>query len=134
MSVEIAKRYFELMDDPDAGLDEVLELFADDVIFRSPRKGIIRGKDELEPFYEANGEFFVSGAHNMIDFHKDENVVVCEGTLWGETASGRSFDDVGLVDIMTFNDEDEIEEFRAYLDYAAILDEVYDEAPAYRGT
>lgn len=133
MSIHVAKQYFELMDDTDAGTDEVLDLFADDAVFRSPRKGIVRGKDDLQSFYEANAEFFVSGAHEMRDFHEDGDVVVCEGTLWGETAEGRSFNDVGLVDIMQFNDDDEIEEFRAYLDYAAILTDVYDEAPAYRG-
>lgn len=133
MSVDVAKRYFELMDDPNAGTDAVLELFADDAVFRSPRRGIIRGKDDLETFYEANGEFFAGGAHEMREFHKDGDTVVCEGTLWGETAAGRSFEDVGLVDIMKFDDEGNIEQFRAYLDYAAILTDVYDEAPAYRG-
>lgn len=134
MSVETAKRYFELMDSADAGTEEVLDLYAEGAMIKSPRKGIIRGKDDIRSFYEANSEFFTGGAHVMEHFHQDGDTVVCEGTLDGSTVEGREFEGVGLVDIMSFNDEDEIESFRAYMDYSAVLTEVPDdeEVPSFR--
>ena len=134
MSVETAKRYFELMDSSDAGTEEVLELYAENPVLKSPRKGTVTGIDDIRSFYEANSEFFISGKHVMERFHEDGNNVVCEGTLDGMTTTGREFEGVGLVDIMTFNDDDQIIEFRAYMDYSAILSEIPDdnEIPSFR--
>jgi len=132
MNVDTAKRYFELMDDPDAGVGEVLDLYADDAVIRSPRKGTISGKDDIKAFYDANADFFTGGEHDMEAFHEDDHVVVCEGTLDGETTKGRSFEGIGLVDIMRFDDSGKIEEFRAYLDYSAILTEVQEDPPSFR--
>lgn len=131
MSVETAKRYFELMDDPDAPLDSIMDLYADDAVLHSSRKGVIRGKADIREFYEANAEFFTGGAHRMQNFYQDGTTVVCEGLLDGSTVEGREFEAVGLTDIMTFEDG-EIVRFRAYLDYAPILTEIPDDPPAFR--
>jgi len=132
MNTDTAKRYFELMDDPDTGTEQVLKLYADNAIVRSPRKGTIRGKEDIEAFYDANADFFTGGQHVMEAFHEDGNVVICEGTLDGETVEGRTFEGIGLVDIMRFDDDGKIEEFRAYLDYSAILTEVQENPPSFR--
>ncbi|KTG11379.1 hypothetical protein AUR64_03745 [Haloprofundus marisrubri] len=134
MSVEIAKRYFELMDSTSTGTDEVLDLYAEGATIKSPRKGVIHGKDDIQSFYEANAEFFTGGEHVMEHFHHDGDTVICEGTLDGSTVEGRNFEGVGLVDIMSFDDNDKIESFRAYLDYSAVLTEVPDDedVPSFR--
>lgn len=134
MNVETAKQYFKLMDSPETGTDDVLELYTENAVVKSPRKGIIEGKDKIRDFYEANSEFFVGGEHVMQAFHEDGNTVVCEGLLNGETAAGREFEGIGLVDIMQFDDNGQIEQFRAYLDYSAILSELPDddEVPSLR--
>ena len=72
MSVEIAKRYFELMDSADAGTDDVLELYGDNPVVHSSRAGVIRGLDDIRQFYEDNSEFFTGGKHHMTSFHKTE--------------------------------------------------------------
>ncbi|MFC4542450.1 nuclear transport factor 2 family protein [Halosolutus amylolyticus] len=132
MSVEVAQRYFELMDSSDAGTDDVIELYAEDPVVHSSRAGVVRGREEIRQFYEDNAEFFTGGAHHMEAFHQDGNVVVCEGYLDGETAVGRSADGVPLCDVMEFNDDDEIVAFRAYLDYRGYVDEVPEDVPNVR--
>jgi limonene-1,2-epoxide hydrolase len=134
MNVGTAKQYFDLMDSPEADTDDVLKLYAESAVIKSPRQGIIEGKDKIRDFYEANSEFFVDGEHAMQAFHEDGNTVVCEGLLDGETSAGREFQGIGLVDIMQFNDNGKIEEFRAYLDYSAILSQLpdNDEVPSLR--
>lgn len=131
MSVETAKRYFEMMDDPDVDTDEVLDLYQEDAVLHSPRKGVVRGKDAIREFYEANSEFFAGGAHRMKNFYVDGDTVVCEGVLDGSTVEGRSFEDVGLTDIMTF-EEGKIKRFRAYMDYSAVLTKIPEDPPAFR--
>lgn len=132
MSVEVAKRYFELMDSADAGTEDVLELYGDDPVVHSSRAGVIRGRDDIRQFYEDNAEFFTGGEHHMKEFHQDGNTIICEGYLDGETVVGRSADGVPLCDVMEFNDDDEIVAFRAYLDYRGYVDEVPDEVPNVR--
>lgn len=123
MSVETAKEYFRRSDDPDATVADVVELFTDDAVLKSPREGIFRGRDEVHEFYERNAVFFAEGAHNMDHFYVDGDTVVCEGTIEGRTTAGRSYEGVGLVDVMVF-DDDEIAKLRVYLDYSAILTEL----------
>lgn len=129
MSVEIAKRYFELMDSGDAGTDDVLELYGDDPVVHSSRAGVIRGREDIRQFYEDNAEFFTAGEHHMKSFHQDGNTVVCEGYLDGETVVGREANGVPLCDVMEFNDAGEIVAFRAYLDYRGYVDEVPEDVP-----
>ncbi len=131
MSVETAKRYFELMDSAEVGTDEVMELYHDDPVLHSSRKGVVRGKEAIREFYEANSEFFTGGAHRMQNFYQDGDTVVCEGLLDGSTVEGREFESVGLTDIMTFEDG-KIKEFRAYMDYSAVLTEIPEDPPAFR--
>jgi len=132
MSVEVARRYFELMDSADAGTDDVLELYGEDPVVHSSRAGVIRGLDDIRQFYEDNSAFFTGGQHHMEAFHRNGNVVVCEGYLDGETAVGRSADGVPLCDVMEFNDDEEIVAFRAYLDYRGYVDEVPEAVPNVR--
>lgn len=132
MSVEVAKRYFELMDSADAGTEDVLELYADDPVVHSSRAGVVRGRDDIRQFYEDNSEFFTGGQHHMTNFHQDGNTVICEGYLDGETVVGREANGVPLCDVMVFNDADEIIAFRAYLDYRGYVDDLPAEVPNVR--
>ena len=134
MSVETAKRYFELSDDPDAGPEEIAALYAEDATLRSPREGVFHGRDGVREFFELNADFFVAGVHHIDHYHVDGDTVVCEGWIEGETAAGRSYEGVGLADVMAFNDDDEIQELRVYLDYSAVLTELPadDEVPDFR--
>ena len=120
MGLEIAREYFHRSDDPNATVDDIVELFAADAVLKSPREGIFHGRDGVREFFELNTEFFAEGAHHMTDFYTDGDTVVCEGWIEGRTTAGRSYEGVGLVDIMKFSDE-EIAELRVYLDYSAIL-------------
>ena len=129
MSVDTAKRYFELMDSASAGTDEVMDLYAEDPVLHSSREGVVSGRDDIRAFYEANGEFFTGGEHHMERFHEAGDTVVCEGYLDGETRVGRSADGVPLCDVFQFNDDDEIVAFRAYLDYRGYVDEVPEDVP-----
>lgn len=132
MSVETAQEYFATADDPDSGPADIAALFAEDAKLMSPREGIFSGRDGVQDFFELNADFFVAGAHHMDRFHADGDTVVCEGWIEGETSEGREYEGVGLADIMEFNDDDEIQELRVYLDYSAILTEIPDEVPDFR--
>lgn len=132
MSVKIAREYFERSDNPESTAADIAALFSEDAELYSPREGIFRGRDEVETFYDLNTEFFEAGEHNMDSFYEDGNVVVCEGTINGRTTAGREYEGVGLVDVMEFNDDDEISALRVYLDYSAILTEVPEEVPDFR--
>lgn len=134
MSVATARRYFEVSDDPDSGPADIAALFAEDAVLKSPREGVFRGREAVESFYELNAEFFVAGAHHIEDYHVDGSVVVCEGWIEGETAAGRTYEGVGLVDVMEFDEADDIAALRVYLDYSAILTELPadDEVPDFR--
>lgn len=131
MSVTTAKAYFERADDPDATLDDIVELFTDDAVLKSPREGIFRGKDAVREFFELNGEYFAEGAHTMDHFYRDGDTVICEGTIEGRTTAGRSYEGVGLVDVMDF-DGDLIQELRVYLDYSGIRSELPEDVPDFR--
>jgi len=128
MSVETARAYFERSDDPDASIADIVELFTENAVLKSPREGIFRGREEVREFFELNAEFFTRGAHEIDHYYTDGATVVCEGTIEGETAAGRTYEGVGLVDVMEF-DGDEIAELRVYLDYSAILSELPEEVP-----
>ena len=132
MNVETARAYFERSDDPEATVEDVVDLFAEDAVLKSPREGTFRGRDEVREFYELNAEFFAEGAHNMTEFYEDGDTVVCEGTIEGKTSAGREYNGVGLVDVMAFTDNDEIAALRVYLDYSGILSELPEEVPDFR--
>lgn len=119
MSVNTAKAYFQRSDDPDATIDDVVELFTDDAVLKSPREGIFRGREQVHEFFELNAQYFAEGVHNVDRYYEDGDTVVCEGTIAGKTADGREYEGVGLVDVMDF-DGDRIEELRVYLDYSGI--------------
>lgn len=130
MSVEVAKTYFERSDDPDSTPADIAALFAADATLKSPREGIFHGRDGVEEFYQRNAEFFDRGAHHMTEYYVDGNTVVCEGTIEGRTSAGRSYEGIGLVDVMDF-EGDEIAELRVYLDYSGILSELPEEVPSF---
>lgn len=132
MSVETAKEYFRRSDDPDAGPADIAALFAEDAVLLSPREGRFDGREEVQRFYELNAEFFAAGAHHIDHYHVDGDVVVCEGWIEGRTTAGREYEGIGLADIMEFNEDDEIQELRVYLDYSGILSELPDEVPDFR--
>lgn len=133
MSVETARAYFERSDDPDATIEDVVDLFADDATLKSPREGLFQGRDGVTEFFERNAEFFSEGAHHMTNYYEgSDDVVVCEGTIEGQTTAGREYEGIGLVDVMQFNGDDEIAELRVYLDYSGILSELPEAVPDFR--
>lgn len=132
MSVETARAYFERSDDPEATVEDVVDLFADDGVLKSPREGTFRGREAVREFYELNAEFFAEGAHNMTEYYEDGDTVVCEGTIEGRTTAGREYAGVGLVDVMEFNADDEITALRVYLDYSGILSDLPEDVPDFR--
>ncbi len=132
MSVETAKAYFERSDDPEATTEDVVDLFADDGVLKSPREGTFRGREAVREFFELNAEFFAEGAHNMTEYYEDGDTVVCEGTIEGQTTAGREYAGVGLVDVMEFNADDEITALRVYLDYSGILSDLPGDVPDFR--
>lgn len=131
MSVDTAREYFERSDDAEADVEDVVDLFADDAVLLSPREGVFRGRDEVREFYGLNAEFFAAGSHNITEYYVDGNVVVCEGTIEGRTTAGREYEGIGLVDVMEFNEDDEITALRVYLDYSGILSELPEEVPSF---
>lgn len=132
MSVEVAREYFQLADDPDAGPADIAALFAEGAVLYSPREGKFEGRDGVRDFFERNVEFFETGLHHMDHYHVDGPVVVAEGWIEGVTSAGRAYQGIGLVDVMRFNQDDEIEEFRVYLDYSGILSELPEDVPDFR--
>lgn len=133
MSKETAREYFRRSDAPDGTVDDIASLFAEDAVLKSPREGIFRGREEIREFYGLNEEFFAAGAHNMDRFYEDGSTVICEGTIEGETTACRSYEGVGLVDVMEFEgDDDLITALRVYLDYSGILSELPESVPDFR--
>lgn len=132
MSVEVAKRYFELADSPAATLDDLLELFAPDAVVIEPHVGRYEGHDGIRDFFAELGDIFSEGVHEIEQYHQDGNTVVCEGTITGETVVGNSYAGVGVSEIMEFDDTDRIQSFRVYVDYSGILSELPDSVPDYR--
>jgi len=112
MSVETARAYFERSDDPEATIEDVVDLFADDAVLKSPREGTFRGREAVREFYKLNAEFFTEGAHNIMEYYEDGDTVVCEGTIEGRTTAGREYEGVGLVDVMDFDTDDQITALR----------------------
>ena len=133
MSVETAKTYFERSDSADATVEDIIDLFADDAILKSPREGTFRGRDAVREFFRLNAEFFDEGSHDMTAYYETDDTVVCEGTIRGTTSAGREYEGVGLVDVMEFNGDDEIEVLRVYLDYSGILSELPEDVPSFLG-
>jgi len=132
MSVETAKAYFERSDDPEASIEDIVDLFANNATLKSPREGTFHGRDGVTEFYERNAEFFSEGAHQMTDYYQDGNIVICEGTIEGQTTAGREYEGIGLVDVMRFTEDNKISELRVYLDYSGILNELPEEVPDFR--
>lgn len=132
MSVEVARQYFERSDSPDATVDDLLSLFATDAVAIEPHVGLYRDHDGIRQFFEVLGEIFAEGVHDIERYHVDGATVVCEGTISGTTVAGRSYDGVGVAEIMDFNENDDIEALRVYVDYSAILSELPEDVPDYR--
>lgn len=131
MSVETAREYFGRADDASASVEDVVELFTEDAVLKSPREGVFRGRNGVHEFFELNAEFFARGTHHIEQFYADGGTVICEGTIEGETTAGRSYEGVGLVDVMEF-EGDAIAELRVYLDYSGLLTEIPDDVPDFR--
>lgn len=132
MSVETAKTYFRRSDDGESTVKDIVDLFADDAVLKSPREGTFRGREGIREFFQLNAEFFAEGAHNIREYYECGDTVMCEGTIEGRTAAGREYEGIGLVDVMEFNDNDEIAALRVYLDYSGILRELPETVPNFR--
>lgn len=130
MSIDSAKEYYSVIDDPNSSPGALVRMYTDNAVLKSPREGTFTGRDGVEEFYELNREFFAEGAHDMTEFYKDGNTVICEGTIEGKTTAGREYEGVGLVDVMEFDDDD-IAAHRIYLDYSAILSELPEDVPSF---
>lgn len=130
MGVNIAKEYYEIIDSPNSTPADLAEMYSQDATLKSPREGTFRGRDGIEEFYGLNEEFFEEGAHHMTDFYTDGDTVICEGTVEGETTD-RSYEGIGLVDVMKFDADDNIAVHRVYLDYSGILSEPPENVPSF---
>jgi len=131
MSIEIAKRCPDITDDPDCDVDDIMKFFREDARLMEPRVGVVEGKEAIREFFESNVEFHVESNHKMTNFYQDGNTVISEGTLDGKTAEGREFEDIGLLDVFVFDDNDMIKELRIYLDYSGIYNELPEDVPPY---
>lgn len=132
MSLKVAKAYFERADSPESTVDDLLELFARDAIVIEPHVGSYRGHDGIQDFFQALGEIFAEGDHDIERYHEVDNTIICEGSITGETVTGRRYEGVGVAEIMDFDDNDRISAFRVYVDYSAILDDIPSDVPDYR--
>lgn len=132
MDVETAKAYFRRSDDEESTIEDIVDLFADGAVLKSPREGVFHGRDGVREFFQRNAEFFAEGAHDIQAYYECDGTVVCEGTINGRTTAGREYEGIGLVDVMELNDDDEITALRVYLDYSGILDELPESVPNFR--
>lgn len=132
MSVDRAREYYDVIDSPDSDPADLARMYSKNAILKSPREGLFTGRDGVKRFYSLNEQFFAEGAHNMTEFYTDGNTVICEGTVKGKTTAGRKYEGIGLVDVMKFDENDDIESHCVYLDYSAILSELPENVPSYK--
>ncbi len=83
---DVVRRYYKLVDA--RALDDMLALFADDVVYRRPGYDPLRGIAELRTFY-AQDRVIADGAHTLASLVEDGDRVAVEGKFRGTLRDGR---------------------------------------------
>ncbi|WP_049981005.1 nuclear transport factor 2 family protein [Halolamina rubra] len=109
-----ARRYYDLVD---AGeYDELVALFAEDVIYERPGQATIEGRLALREFYE-EGRPLSNGEHELHAVVPDGDTVAVRGTFRGEQdgetvelgfADFHEFEDGAIARRYTYTDRDTV--------------------------
>jgi glutamate dehydrogenase/leucine dehydrogenase/ketosteroid isomerase-like protein len=83
---DVVRRYYEFVDA--RALDDMLALFADDVVYRRPGYDPLRGIGQLRTFY-AEDRVIADGAHTLSSLSADADRVAVEGEFRGTLRDGR---------------------------------------------
>ncbi|MFB6177669.1 MAG: nuclear transport factor 2 family protein [Halobaculum sp.] len=76
-----ARRYYDLVDAGD--YDELVSLFATDVVYDRPGQATIRGREDLREFYETDRPL-EAGTHEIHSVVQEGDTVAVRGTFEGE--------------------------------------------------
>ncbi|CQH50501.1 DUF1486 family protein [Halobacterium hubeiense] len=99
---DYAERVHEYYDAVDADrIDDLLDLFADDVVYDRPGQPPIEGKAELEAFYR-EGRPLEDGSHTVHDVLVDGSRAAVRGTFSG-VQDGEDVE-FGFADVHVFED------------------------------
>lgn len=82
---ELVRRYYMLVDV--GRTEDLLALFADDVVYERQGTPTIRGKAELRRFYSAD-RMIVSGRHDLEEVLPGKDWVAVRGTFCGTLKNG----------------------------------------------
>ncbi|NIB98746.1 nuclear transport factor 2 family protein [Halobacterium sp. R2-5] len=96
---EHLREYYDAVDDD--RIDDLLDLFADDVVYDRPGQQSIEGKDDLETFYR-EGRPLEDGSHTVHDVLVDGSRAAVRGTFSG-VQDGEDVE-FGFADVHVFED------------------------------
>ncbi|MFB6269767.1 MAG: nuclear transport factor 2 family protein [Halobacterium sp.] len=108
---EHVRSYYQAVDDD--RIDDLLDLFADDVVYERPGQDALEGKDELEAFYR-EGRPLSDGEHDVHDVLVDGDRAAVRGTFSGVQDGDRV--EFGFADVHVFDDDGLITERYTYTD------------------
>lgn len=108
---EHLRAYYDAVDDD--RIDDLLALFADDVVYDRPGQQPIEGKGELEAFYREDRPLS-DGSHAVNDVLLDGDRAAVRGTFAGVQAGERV--ELGFADVHVFDDDGLIAERYTYTD------------------
>jgi ketosteroid isomerase-like protein len=109
--VEHIHAYYDAVDD--GRIDDLLALFADDVVYDRPGQPSIDGKDDLEAFYRRDRPLS-EGRHEVRDLLVDDDKVAVRGTYSG-VQDGTDVE-LGFADVYLFDADGLITERFTYTD------------------
>lgn len=93
-----ARRYYDLVDAGD--YEELVSLFATDVVYERPGQATIRGREDLREFYET-GRPLEDGTHTLHSVVRDGDTVAVRGSFEGKQ-DGESVE-IGFADFHEFD-------------------------------
>jgi len=96
---ERVREYYDAVDEE--RVDDLLALFADDVVYDRPGQRPIEGKDALEAFYR-DGRPLEDGNHTVHDVLVDGDRAAVRGTFSG--VQGGETVEFGFADVHVFED------------------------------
>ena len=96
---ERVRAYYDAVDDD--RIDDLLDLFADDVVYDRPGQQSIEGKADLEAFYREERPL-EDGSHDVHDVLVDESRAAVRGTFSG-VQDGEAVE-FGFADVHVFED------------------------------
>lgn len=114
-AVDAIHRYYELVDD--GAIDDLIPLFADDIIYERPGHPPIAGIDAFRTFYEEDRP--IGDGHHIIEqTYVDGATVIIRGRFEG-TLAGDAVE-FGFVDIHHCNADGEIDHRWTFTDLATV--------------